>query len=106
MCLLEDDWVYHPDEREREEYVMKEDGIIYYGASNFPRPMTWAFGQVSSAEVRLCFRAFVELVLENELLSPHEKMIAFCHLITSVYLTMTSSCHVNHSYARNKTRRL
>lgn len=71
VCLLEDDWVYLPDERKREEYVMKEDGLIYFGTSHYPRPRTWDFGQVSSADVAQ--------------LSPHEKR--FCYLLPDAELS-------------------
>lgn len=47
VCLFVDDWVYLPDERERQEYVMNEHGLIYRGTSRYFRPMSWEFGQVS-----------------------------------------------------------
>lgn len=64
MCLFAGDWVYLPDERERQEYVMNEQGIIYYGTSKYPRPMTWVFGQVSSA-ARLASDCMLSLFSEN-----------------------------------------
>lgn len=45
--MFVDDWVYLPDERERYEYVLNEQGIIYTGTSRYLRPMFWDFGQVS-----------------------------------------------------------
>lgn len=47
VCLFVDDSVYLPDERERQEYVMNEHGLIYRGTSRYFRPMSWEFGQVS-----------------------------------------------------------
>lgn len=43
-----DDSVYLSDEKERQEYVMNEDGIIYKGSGNYIFPMQWDFGQVNT----------------------------------------------------------
>lgn len=40
------DWVFLPDEMERQEYVMNEQGIIYRGSANYISSMSWDFGQV------------------------------------------------------------
>ncbi|XP_015248128.1 PREDICTED: protein-glutamine gamma-glutamyltransferase 5-like [Cyprinodon variegatus] len=42
-----DDWVHLPDEKERQEYVMNEQGLIYKGTAHQIQPMIWEFGQVS-----------------------------------------------------------
>ncbi|KAI3375997.1 hypothetical protein L3Q82_016526, partial [Scortum barcoo] len=49
-----DDWVYLPDERERQEYVMNEDGLIYRGTSIYIQPMDWVFGQFEEDMVDIC----------------------------------------------------
>lgn len=42
-----DDSVYLSDEKERQEYVMNEDGIIFKGSGNYIFPLRWDFGQVT-----------------------------------------------------------
>ncbi|KAM9335195.1 protein-glutamine gamma-glutamyltransferase 2-like [Symphorus nematophorus] len=51
-----DDWVYLPDERERQEYVMNEQGIIYRGTAGYPTPMYWVFGQFEEEMVDICLK--------------------------------------------------
>ncbi|XP_008402044.1 erythrocyte membrane protein band 4.2-like, partial [Poecilia reticulata] len=41
----QNDWVYLPDEKERQEYVMNEQGHIYIGTAHCFSPMFWDFGQ-------------------------------------------------------------
>lgn len=43
-----DDWVYLPDDRERQEYVMNEEGTVYTGTSHYIGSQPWIFGQVST----------------------------------------------------------
>ncbi|XP_074555310.1 protein-glutamine gamma-glutamyltransferase 2-like [Halichoeres trimaculatus] len=50
------DWVYLPDEKERKEYVLNEEGIIYRGTAGYPHPMTWVFGQFEEDMVDICLR--------------------------------------------------
>ncbi|XP_047453950.1 protein-glutamine gamma-glutamyltransferase 2-like [Mugil cephalus] len=51
-----DDWVYLPDERERQEYVMNEEGLIYRGSSHSMCPMPWIFGQFEEEMVDICLK--------------------------------------------------
>ncbi|XP_070710439.1 protein-glutamine gamma-glutamyltransferase 6 [Pempheris klunzingeri] len=51
-----DDWVYLPDERERQEYVMNEQGLIYKGTSRYLHPMAWDFGQFEEEMVDICIK--------------------------------------------------
>lgn len=46
VFLLVDDWVYLPDERERQEYVMNEQGVIFVGTAHDISHVAWDFGQV------------------------------------------------------------
>ena len=48
VCVLMDkeDWVHLPEEAERQEYVMAEEGIIYRGSADRIGPLAWNFGQV------------------------------------------------------------
>ncbi|XP_067360806.1 protein-glutamine gamma-glutamyltransferase E-like isoform X2 [Channa argus] len=49
-----DDWVFLPDEQERQEYVMNEQGIIYRGSTNYINSMKWDFGQFEDNMVNIC----------------------------------------------------
>uniref|UniRef100_A0A3P8Q0W7 Protein-glutamine gamma-glutamyltransferase 2 n=1 Tax=Astatotilapia calliptera TaxID=8154 RepID=A0A3P8Q0W7_ASTCA len=42
------DWVYLPDDRERQEYVMNEEGTVYIGTSHYIGSQPWIFGQLNS----------------------------------------------------------
>ena len=44
--VCKEDWVYLPQEAERQEYVMAEEGIIYRGSADRIGPLAWNFGQV------------------------------------------------------------
>uniref|UniRef100_UPI0037E9C387 protein-glutamine gamma-glutamyltransferase 2-like n=1 Tax=Semicossyphus pulcher TaxID=241346 RepID=UPI0037E9C387 len=50
------DWVYLPDEKERQEYVMNEQGVIYRGTSHYSHPMAWVFGQFEEEMVDICLK--------------------------------------------------
>lgn len=41
------DSVFLSDEKERQEYVMKEDGTIFQGSWSHIEPFDWDFGQVN-----------------------------------------------------------
>lgn len=49
LILSPDDWVYLPNEAERQEYVMNEQGIVYKGVDEYITNMSWDFGQVRTA---------------------------------------------------------
>ncbi|XP_053171596.1 protein-glutamine gamma-glutamyltransferase 5-like [Scomber japonicus] len=51
-----DDWVFLPDEAERQEYVMNEQGIIYKGSGNYLISMTWDYGQFEDNMVEICLK--------------------------------------------------
>uniref|UniRef100_A0A8C4H057 protein-glutamine gamma-glutamyltransferase n=1 Tax=Dicentrarchus labrax TaxID=13489 RepID=A0A8C4H057_DICLA len=51
-----DDWVYLPDERERQEYVMNEDGYIWKGTSDGICSSPWIFGQFEEDMVDICLK--------------------------------------------------
>ncbi|XP_075880480.1 protein-glutamine gamma-glutamyltransferase E-like [Nelusetta ayraudi] len=50
------DTVYLSDEKERQEYVMKEDGIIYRGSGHYLAPMKWDFGQFEDHMLTICMK--------------------------------------------------
>ncbi|XP_046871169.1 protein-glutamine gamma-glutamyltransferase 2-like isoform X1 [Hypomesus transpacificus] len=49
-----DDWVYLGVEEERQEYVMKEQSIIYRGLDNYIDSLTWNLGQFEEDMVETC----------------------------------------------------
>ncbi|XP_018533750.1 LOW QUALITY PROTEIN: protein-glutamine gamma-glutamyltransferase 2-like [Lates calcarifer] len=49
-----DDSVFLPDEKERQEYVMNEQGTIYRGSHNYISSMSWDFGQFEDNMVKIC----------------------------------------------------
>ncbi|KAM4613900.1 protein-glutamine gamma-glutamyltransferase 2 [Polymixia lowei] len=51
-----DDWVYLPDEEERQEYVMNEQGIIYTGSGRYISPTVWDYGQFEQDMVAICLK--------------------------------------------------
>ncbi|ROK31087.1 Protein-glutamine gamma-glutamyltransferase 2 [Anabarilius grahami] len=52
----EDDWVYLPNEAERQEYVMNEQGIVYKGVDEYITNMSWDFGQFEEDIVDICLK--------------------------------------------------
>uniref|UniRef100_A0A3B3U2V2 Protein-glutamine gamma-glutamyltransferase 2 n=1 Tax=Poecilia latipinna TaxID=48699 RepID=A0A3B3U2V2_9TELE len=56
LCWFADDWVYLPDEKERQEYVMNEQGHIYRGTAHCFSPMFWDFGQFEEEMVDICLK--------------------------------------------------
>ncbi|KAM4741223.1 protein-glutamine gamma-glutamyltransferase E-like [Anableps anableps] len=50
------DWVFLPDEAERQEYVMNEHGIIYKGVDNYISPVHWDYGQFEEDMVKICMK--------------------------------------------------
>ncbi|XP_008406505.1 protein-glutamine gamma-glutamyltransferase E-like [Poecilia reticulata] len=51
-----EDWVFLPNEAERQEYVMNEHGIIYKGVGNYISPTHWDFGQFEEDMVKICMK--------------------------------------------------
>ncbi|XP_062381632.1 protein-glutamine gamma-glutamyltransferase 2-like [Sardina pilchardus] len=51
-----EDWVHLPDEAERQEYVMSEQGLIYRGSDSYISPMAWDFGQFEEDILDICLK--------------------------------------------------
>ncbi|XP_076153938.1 protein-glutamine gamma-glutamyltransferase 6-like isoform X1 [Alosa pseudoharengus] len=51
-----EDWVHLPEEAERQEYVMSEQGLIYRGSDSYISPMAWDFGQFEDDVVDICLK--------------------------------------------------
>ncbi|XP_030634968.1 protein-glutamine gamma-glutamyltransferase 2 [Chanos chanos] len=54
VTMRAEDWVFLPDEEERQEYVMREQGILYKGTGNYITPMAWDFGQFEDDVIDIC----------------------------------------------------
>ncbi|XP_015225095.1 PREDICTED: protein-glutamine gamma-glutamyltransferase 6-like [Cyprinodon variegatus] len=44
------------DDKERNEYVMNEQGIIYKGVDNYISPLHWDYGQFEEDMVKICMK--------------------------------------------------
>ncbi|KAK2915533.1 protein-glutamine gamma-glutamyltransferase E-like [Channa argus] len=85
-----DDWVFLPDEKERQEYVMNEQGIIYRGSRNYISPMNWDFGQFEDSMVNICLKM---LDVNNKFLKdPASDESARCN---PIYISRVVSAMIN-----------
>ncbi|KAM5269018.1 coagulation factor XIII A chain isoform 1-T3 [Hipposideros larvatus] len=50
----EDDAVYLDDDKEKEEYVLNDIGVIFYGDSNNIRSRSWSYGQFEDGILDAC----------------------------------------------------
>ncbi|XP_035487787.2 protein-glutamine gamma-glutamyltransferase 5 isoform X4 [Scophthalmus maximus] len=69
-----EDGVFLPDEAERQEYVMSEQGIIYKGSGNYINSLSWDFGQFEDDMVKICMT--ILNVSNNHLDNPAEDVSA------------------------------
>jgi hypothetical protein len=51
-----EDWVHLPEEEERQEYVMREQGLVYKGSDKYISSMAWNFGQVHRTNKAVLYR--------------------------------------------------
>ncbi|XP_042740739.1 protein 4.2 [Lagopus leucura] len=51
-----DDEVFLPNEAQRQEYILNQDGVIYWGTENEILAQPWDFGQFDVDIVDICFR--------------------------------------------------
>ncbi|XP_036386811.1 protein-glutamine gamma-glutamyltransferase 2-like [Megalops cyprinoides] len=51
-----EDWVYLPQQNEREEYVMNEQGLVYRGSNGYITSLAWNFGQFEDDVVDICLK--------------------------------------------------
>ncbi|XP_041820965.1 protein-glutamine gamma-glutamyltransferase 2-like isoform X1 [Chelmon rostratus] len=85
-----EDWVYLPDETERQEYVMNEEGVIYWGTSSYPRPMDWVFGQFEEEMVDICLKLLD--VNPKHMRDPAQDVSARCN---PIYVSRVVSAMIN-----------
>uniref|UniRef100_A0A8C7CIW8 Protein-glutamine gamma-glutamyltransferase 2 n=1 Tax=Oncorhynchus kisutch TaxID=8019 RepID=A0A8C7CIW8_ONCKI len=52
----QEDWVHLPEEEERQEYVMREQGLVYKGSEKYIGSMAWNFGQFEDDIVDICLK--------------------------------------------------
>ncbi|KAJ8400818.1 hypothetical protein AAFF_G00391720 [Aldrovandia affinis] len=51
-----DDWVHLPNEHERQEYVLNEQGILYMGTNGYIDSLAWDFGQFEDDIIDICLK--------------------------------------------------
>ncbi|KAK6320868.1 hypothetical protein J4Q44_G00078440 [Coregonus suidteri] len=52
----QEDWVHLPEEEERQEYVMREQGLVYRGSEKYISSLAWDFGQFEDDIVDICLK--------------------------------------------------
>nr|XP_020476856.1 protein-glutamine gamma-glutamyltransferase 2-like isoform X2 [Monopterus albus] len=85
-----DDWVFLPDEKERQEYVMSEKGIIYKGSGQYISPMNWDFGQFENNTVNICMKILD--LNHKHLKDPADDVSARCN---PIYVSRVISAMIN-----------
>ncbi|KAM9836617.1 LOW QUALITY PROTEIN: protein-glutamine gamma-glutamyltransferase 2-like [Aulostomus maculatus] len=85
-----DDWVYLPDERERQEYVMNEYGIVCVGTSHSIAGRPWDFGQFEEEMVDICLKLLD--VNPKYLRDPADDVSARCN---PIYVSRVISAMIN-----------
>ncbi|XP_050169790.1 protein 4.2-like [Myiozetetes cayanensis] len=51
----QDDEVFLPNEAQRQEYILNQEGVIYWGTENAAVAQPWDFGQFEEGIVDICF---------------------------------------------------
>ncbi|XP_019960760.2 protein-glutamine gamma-glutamyltransferase E [Paralichthys olivaceus] len=85
-----DDTVYLSDEKERQEYVMNEQGLIYKGSGNYIFSQPWDFGQFEEDMVRISMKI---LELNNKHLEDPAEDV--CSRSDPVYVGRVVSAMIN-----------
>ncbi|KAM4583270.1 protein-glutamine gamma-glutamyltransferase E-like [Fundulus diaphanus] len=85
-----DDWVFLPNEEEREEYVMNEHGIIYTGADHYISKLFWDFGQFEEDMVQICLK-ILDLNIKHKR-DPADDVSARCN---PIYVSRVISNMIN-----------
>ncbi|XP_071329119.1 protein-glutamine gamma-glutamyltransferase E [Trachinotus anak] len=85
-----DDWVFLPDEQERQEYVMNEQGTIYKGSGNYIVSMSWDYAQFEDNMVKICMKILD--VNRKHLIDPADDVSARCN---PIYVSRVVSAMIN-----------
>uniref|UniRef100_A0A3B5LGM8 Protein-glutamine gamma-glutamyltransferase 2 n=1 Tax=Xiphophorus couchianus TaxID=32473 RepID=A0A3B5LGM8_9TELE len=86
----QNDWVHLPDEKERKEYVMNEQGQIYRGTACDFSPMFWDFGQFEEEMVDICLKLLD--VNPKHKRDPEDDVSARCN---PIYVSRVISAMIN-----------
>ncbi|XP_033822321.1 protein-glutamine gamma-glutamyltransferase E [Periophthalmus magnuspinnatus] len=84
------DWVYMPEEDDRQEYVMNTHGIIYKGSGNYITSMNWDYGQFEEKMVQICL-TLLDLS-HKHLKDPADDVSARCN---PIYVSRIISSMIN-----------
>uniref|UniRef100_A0A3B5QVZ1 Protein-glutamine gamma-glutamyltransferase 2 n=1 Tax=Xiphophorus maculatus TaxID=8083 RepID=A0A3B5QVZ1_XIPMA len=90
MTVVTEDWVFLPDEAERQEYVMNEHGIIYKGVDKYIDPTHWDFGQFEEDMVKICMKILDYNVKHKQ--DPADDVSARCN---PIYVSRVVTCMIN-----------
>ncbi|KAK0143975.1 Protein-glutamine gamma-glutamyltransferase 5 [Merluccius polli] len=85
-----EDWVYLPDEKERQEYVMNEHGVIFQGSSRHIRGLAWDYGQFEEDMVDICMKMLD--INPKHLRDPADDVSARCN---PIYVSRVVSAMIN-----------
>ncbi|KAM8917241.1 protein-glutamine gamma-glutamyltransferase E isoform 2-T2 [Spinachia spinachia] len=85
-----DDWVYMRDEKEINEYVMNEEGVIFKGSNNYIISTKWDYGQFQDKMVDICLRILD--VNHKHLIDPADDVSARCN---PIYVSRVVSAMIN-----------
>ncbi|XP_055016249.1 protein-glutamine gamma-glutamyltransferase E [Boleophthalmus pectinirostris] len=84
------DWVYMPEEADRQEYVMNTHGIIYKGTGNYITSMAWDFAQFEEKMVQICLMLLD--LSHKHLKDPADDVSARCN---PIYVSRIISAMIN-----------
>ncbi|XP_040058972.2 protein-glutamine gamma-glutamyltransferase 2 [Gasterosteus aculeatus] len=85
-----DDWVYMKDEKEINEYVMNEKGVIFKGSNNYIISSNWDYGQFQQKMVDICLRMLD--VNHKHYIDPADDVSARCN---PIYVSRVVSAMIN-----------
>uniref|UniRef100_A0A8C6NWD6 Protein-glutamine gamma-glutamyltransferase 2 n=1 Tax=Nothobranchius furzeri TaxID=105023 RepID=A0A8C6NWD6_NOTFU len=87
-----DDWVFQPDDEQRQEYVMNEHGVIYRGVDNYISQMHWDFAQFEEDMVKICVK-ILDMNLKHKR-DPAEDVSARCN---PIYVSRVVTSMINNA---------
>ncbi|CAL8354304.1 unnamed protein product [Gadus morhua 'NCC'] len=85
-----EDWVYLPEEEERQEYVLNEHGVIYKGTNKYISSVPWDYGQFDEDIMDICMKILD--VNPKYLRDPTDDVSARCN---PIYVSRVVSAMIN-----------
>ncbi|KAM4622714.1 protein-glutamine gamma-glutamyltransferase 6-like [Discoglossus pictus] len=85
-----DDVVYMEDENEREEYVLNDSGIMYYGHEEYISKQGWNFGQFEEGILDICLR-----ILDKSLFYQNDPVLDSSNRFDPGYVGRVCSSMIN-----------